>query len=121
MPLQTGRWIMNLNGRVMSLAIDSVNQGEVKGSVDNLDFDKAFWDEDAQKLMVVITNRKLPTQDPPRVFVGYLFTDPVNFTGVRGSIFFTLTGYVEHFGESTSVPITPRKSVLGWYAQTGVE
>jgi hypothetical protein len=123
MPLQTGQWRLILDGRLTSLSIKSINAGQVAGNIDGLDFafDAAFWDEDAQKLMVVQNpNPAPPTRVPPRIFVGYLFTDQVNLTGVTGSVIFTLTGYVEHFAESQSEGITARKSVVGWYAQIGV-
>jgi hypothetical protein len=116
MPLQAGTWTVSLGGRVTSLDIIDASQANLNGTLDGVGFQKgsALWDEDAQRLMVFVNG-------PPRVFVGYLFTDQVNLTGVTGSIIFTLTGYVEHFNTSSPDKVSARKSVLGWYAQIGVE
>jgi len=114
MPLQVGTWTMNVGGGVTQLQITNVDpQGDVTASIGTTGF-IAIWDEDSQKLTLSRNGQ---------LFVGYLFTDTVNLTGVKGSIFFTLAGSVESFlsdfrqiGQPTA-----KRSILGWYAQIGVD
>jgi hypothetical protein len=84
--------------------------GQLLGSV------QGFWDEDAQKLLLLVTSA---LNTVIGVFVGYLFTDTVNLTGVTGSVIFTLAGEFESFSP-LSAP-TAKRSTFGWYAQIGVD
>jgi hypothetical protein len=123
MPLQVGTWTMNVGGTVTQLQILKVDsQGN---GLANIGADPALavsllavWDEDSQKLMLLSS---------AQIFVGYLFTDTVNLTGVTGSVLFTLVGSAESFRldqnqatQQIGQP-TARRSTLGWYAQIGVD
>ena len=115
MPLQIGSWTMNVGGEVTQLnIIDSTAGGDVGGRIGGR-IVIGGWDEDSQTLM-------LWTNDG-QFYVGYLFTDTVNLTGVKGSVVFTLVGSAESFQASTSIgpPPTATRSTFGWYAQIGVD
>ena len=119
MPLQTGTWTANVGGVPTHLNIIGVDaNGRVNGyfgtSVSNAG---AFWDEDSQRLTLL----NWPANSPPQVFVGYLFTDPVNLTGVSGSVVFTLAGVVEDLPGAWGPAPTAKRSAFGWYAQIGVD
>jgi hypothetical protein len=126
MPLQTGKWTANFDGEVTQLQIDSVdNAGHVTGTIGGGYPFSGFWDEDSQHLTFLVFPRPaVPAVAKVQIFVGYLFTDPVNLTGSAGSVFFTLTGYIQDFtsgGFVGSSGATARRSLFGWYAQIGVE
>ena len=114
MPLQIGTWTMNVGGIVTKQQIARVDpQGGVDAAI-GTNASLAIWDEDSQKLMLLSFGQ---------LFVGYLFTDTVNLTGVTGTVFFTLAGSAESF-QSNSKQIgqpTVKHSTLGWYAQIGVD
>jgi hypothetical protein len=114
MPLQIGTWTMNVGGSTAQLHITSVDpSGNVVATI-NANASFAFWDEDSQKLMFMSFGQ---------LFVGYLFTDTVNVTGVRGTVFFTLVGSAESFLANPNQigQPTAKRSTLGWYAQIGVD
>jgi hypothetical protein len=119
MPLQTGTWTANLGGSVVQIQINSVDpSGTVLGNVGAAEAG-GLWDEDAQKLTLMLTQAQLP----PSLLTGYLFTDSVNTVGVSGSVIFTLAGYCENFSAAVALAIRPtaKRSVFGWYAQIGVD
>jgi hypothetical protein len=81
---------MSIGGKAAQLEIYSVGaQGNVSAAIlpvpvlDPPGF-TASWDEDGQKLTIMSPNFQL--------YVGYLFTDSVNLSGVSGSVIFTLAG-----------------------------
>jgi hypothetical protein len=97
----------------MPLQIGQNDQGRLSGSIGGVPF-QGFWDEDGQKVMLF-------TNPGGQMFVGYLFSDRVNLTGVPGSAIFTLAGYAETFAISrVGPPATSGRSMCGWYAQLGV-
>jgi hypothetical protein len=128
-PLQIGTWLINVGGLgVGNLVIAGVDaQGNVSATLGPSGRLSGFWDEDAQKLTLTLfpVNTQIPTV--VQIFVGYLFTDPVNLLGVTGSVFFTLAGHVENFIPMGGAifrlgpPATAKRSVFGWYAQIGVD
>ena len=115
MPLQVGNWTANVGGVPAALYIGSVDtNGRVTGYFGVTSaYLSGFWDEDSQRLTLLRW---------PQVFVGYLFSDPVNLTGVNGTVVFTLTGVVENFSAGGAGPSpTAKRSAFGWYAQIGVD
>ena len=124
MPLPTGTWIASFAGSAVRLAITSVEpSGMVSGQVLNTGNPvSGAWDEDGQKLTFVV----LPTaalRAATLVATGYLFTDPVNLTGVVGSVVFTLAGQIEYYALDDFFGLNPtaRRAAFGWYAQIGVD
>jgi hypothetical protein len=122
MPLQAGSWTANFGGVPSQLQITGVDaQGNVSGSIAGNPI-SGFWDEDSQR----ITLLRAPSPGF-QLFVGYLFTDPINLTGLTGSVHFTLTGYVEDFSMQAQAPThigpppSAKRSVFGWYAQIAVD
>jgi hypothetical protein len=117
MPLQAGDWTANVGGTQMQLKIIGVDpQGNVTALFGFAASEApGFWDEDSQRLTLLSATQ---------LFVGYLFTDPVNLTGVSGSVVFTLAGVVEDVippaGGIGPAP-TAKRSAFGWYAQIGVD
>lgn len=113
MPLQQGTWSANLNGVQTQLKITGVDaQGRVNGSWSSTD-GWGFWDEDAQRLTFFVW---------PHLLVGYLFTDPINLTGVNGTVIFTLAGSFETFPDPAAGEFpSAKRSNFGWYAQIGVD
>jgi hypothetical protein len=115
MPLQAGNWIANVGGVQTQLNIIGVDpQGNVTALFAIAASETpGFWDEDSQRLTLLSSTQ---------LFVGYLFTDPVNLTGVSGSVVFTLAGVVEDIMPSGIGPApTAKRSAFGWYAQIGVD
>jgi hypothetical protein len=91
-------------------------QGVVTATVQAIPM-SGFWDEDAQKLTLLLEDTS-----NSEVYTGYLFTDPINLAGQSGSVIFTLAGFVECFQPiSPFVAATAKRSVFGWYAQIGVD
>ena len=127
MPLQSGQWTVNVNGILLpgGITINGVDpQGNVSATSPDINFVGGFWDEDAQKLTLLLRILTVPP-DPfvPQIMVGYLFTDSVNLLGVSGTVFFTLAGSLHSFS-STNIPVgtaTAKRPVVGWYAQIGVD
>ena len=124
MPLQIGNWLANIAGRNVPLDITNIgSDGAVTATLAPAGSSpitcQGFWDEDSQRLCIISQETSGSV-----MFTGYLFTDPVNLMGVRGSVFFTLAGIAEYFGASSSqtnpMPSAKRSS-FGWYAQIGVD
>jgi hypothetical protein len=116
MPLQTGAWTINIGGDVTQLQIDA---DPVSGALfAHIRQAPVFvvWDEDSQRVILM-----MPLSG--ELFIGYLFTDTVNLTGVNGSIIFTLVGSVEIYqpGQLIGLAPTAERSTFGWYAQIGVD
>ncbi|MBV8727987.1 MAG: hypothetical protein JO233_09380 [Candidatus Eremiobacteraeota bacterium] len=115
MPLQPGKWIANVGGQATELTIAGVDpSGDVSAY-----FGPTYpevggrWDEDSQRLTLLSW---------PQLFVAYLFTDPINLTGVNGTVFFTLAGVVDNFSYGGIGPSpTAKRLTFGWYAQIGVD
>jgi hypothetical protein len=80
---------------------------------------RGFWDEDGQKILLLATAGTLAIP-VILVFTGYMFTDPMNTTGVTGSVIFAIAGEVESFGAANEAT-SARRSTFGWYAQIGVD
>jgi hypothetical protein len=125
MPLPIGNWTAVVNGTIAQLQINSVN---ADGFILNADFSipapqppsvQGIWDEDAQKLLLFVSAQG-DSGALFGIFAGYLFTDPVNLTGVTGSVIFTLSGEVECF-VATGLSATAKRSSFGWYAQIGID
>jgi len=116
MPLQTGTWTASVSGNQATFQIsfvDALGNVTVTGPGLFSAVSQGFWDEDAQKLMLF-------SSSGAPLFVGYLFTDTVNLTGVTGSVIFTLAGEVEFF-EQGGIALAAKRSTFGWYAQIGVD
>lgn len=129
MPLPTGTWKINWNGHVGPLQILAVDpNGNVSGHLlaggagpePNC---LGFWDEDSQRLTFYADTGYAAEGFPSEVhvFTGYLFQDSISVAGVTGSTIFSLAGYSEGFTGTSTFGNTARKSLLGWYAQIGVE
>jgi hypothetical protein len=119
MPLQSGTRSASLNGNVSTVQIGSVGVGGVVSATVGPFSAGGFWDEDAQKLTLFVG---ASSAGGPEVYTAYLFTDPVNLTGVTGSVIFTLTGFVECFQVTSPFVVgAAKRSVFGWYAQIGVD
>ncbi|MBV8373080.1 MAG: hypothetical protein JOY69_07440 [Candidatus Eremiobacteraeota bacterium] len=127
MPLQIGTWKASVGGQNVQLNITNVSADGIinatlgPGGVGDTRY-AGFWDEDSQRLCLISS----PTENAGSpMFTGYLFTDPVNLTGVGGSVIFTLAGVVEYFGMPAGIPPGPeptaKRSSFGWYAQIGVD
>ena len=114
MPLQAGDWAANVGGTQMQFKISGVDpQGNVTALFVFAGLEApGFWDEDSQRLTLLRSTQ---------LFVGYLFTDPVNLTGVSGSVVFTLAGVVEDLPGAWGPAPTAKRSAFGWYAQIGVD
>ena len=122
MPLPTGNWIANFAGRTQPLVITSVDpSGRVSGTLPNLQSQvSGAWDEDGQKLTFILVSA---FQAANFMATAYLFTDPINLTGVVGSVIFTLAGQIEYYALQDSLGLNPtaRRAAFGWYAQIGVD
>ena len=125
MALQTGTWAASVGGENLPLTITSVGaNGSVKATLGPEQIGglncAGFWDEDSQRLSLISSG-----QGGSLMLTGYQFTDPINITGVSGSVIFTLAGIVDYFG--TQPPNQPgpapsaKQSSFGWYAQIGVD
>lgn len=123
MPLQSGVWSVSSAAiPETELSITGVDQfGNVSGNFGGKGIPlpiRGYWDEDGQRLQLLALAG--PNASPVAlVFSGYLFTDPLNTTGVTGSVIFTLAGEVEFY--SAVAGATARRSTFGWYAQIGVD
>jgi hypothetical protein len=125
MPLQAGSWTANVGGLPSQLQITAVDaQGNVSGSIAGNPI-SGFWDEDSQRITFLRAPSTVSGLSLQQLFVGYLFTDPINLTGLAGSVHFTLAGYVEDFLTQAPTFIGPppsaKRSVFGWYAQIAVD
>ena len=114
MPLQPGKWIANVGGQATQLTIERVDpDGGVGAYFPTNPGSAGRWDEDSQRLTLLSW---------PQLFVAYLFTDPINLTGVSGTVFFTLAGVVDNFSYGGIGPSpTAKRLTFGWYAQIGVD
>ena len=122
MPLQSGSWTASVGGTPTTFAVTSVDaSGNVVGTLGGIS-GQGFWEENSQILHFICNPAEANSQSAQR-FVAYLFQDPMNITGVVGSIVFTLAGYVETFCEGRGIGPAPiaKRSVFGWYAQIGVD
>jgi len=131
MPLQTGSWTANVGGVPTQIQITGMDgQGNVSGNISGNSF-SGFWNEDSQRITFLLAPLTVGENLSIQIFVGYLFTDPVNLTGASGTVFFTLTGYVEDFLTGVTAnpappgligpPPSAKCSLFGWYAQIGVD
>jgi hypothetical protein len=132
LPLPTGTWITSIGGKRQSLEISSVDaSGQVVGGVRLLPTAlitlNGVWDEDGQKLTLVGPLVPVAPGDlrAPFIATAYLFSDPINLTGVIGSVIFTLCGQIEYFAQNDPDPLglspSARRSAFGWYAQIGID
>ncbi|MBV8364446.1 MAG: hypothetical protein JO033_01100 [Acidobacteriaceae bacterium] len=116
MALQVGAWTANVSGTPTYITINDVDtEGNVNGFVGPNPLTGGFWDEDAQRIVLVCLQQ---------VYVGYLFTDTINLIAPSGSVILTLSGYVQDYGSTTGgmgPNPTAKRSVFGWYAQIGVD
>lgn len=111
MPLPTGTWTINLNGRVLQLIVSAVDAlGNMSGSLAIAAVNtpvSGFWDEVAQKLSFSLAVN-------PQSFTGFLFQDQFRMPGLTGSTVFTLVGSFQDFTVTSG-----DRLVFGWYAQIG--
>ena len=127
MPLPTGKWIASIGGKRQSLAINAVDDsGQVSGNLPDIpSVINGVWDEDGQKLTLFGLQVQEIGENVPAPFIltAYLFSDPINLTGVSGSVIFTLTGTIEYYALNDPIGLNPsaRRSVFGWYAQIGID
>jgi hypothetical protein len=130
LPLPTGTWITSIGGKRQSLEIISVDDsGQVVGQVrllpDALISLYGVWDEDGQKLTLVGSQGQGGEGEVPAPFMAtaYLFSDPINLTGVTGDVIFTLCGQIEYFALNDLFGLSPsaRRSAFGWYAQIAID
>jgi hypothetical protein len=123
MPLQAGTWTLNINGSMNEFTIAVGSAGNVSGTLGLATplIVNGFWDETAQKITMI--SALVGGGQAVQIYVGYLFTDPVNLLGVTGSIIFTLVGEVQQFQGSVNLGTnaSAKRSVFGWYAQIGVD
>ena len=94
MPLQSGTWNASINGNASAVQIITVGPGGTIRATVGPVAAIGFWDEDAQKLTLFLETSSVGDTE---VYTAYLFTDPINLTGVSGSVIFTLAGFVECF------------------------
>ncbi len=117
MPLPTGTWKMNINGRELNFIIASVQEGIFSASL--LDGPQTgFWDEVSQTITFGFSIGQGGTAEVA-VFKGYLFRGPENPAPGR-DVVATLAGSVQvsvgSFAAANLIP-SPRRNVFGWFAQ----
>ena len=126
MPLPTGRWIININGREMELVIQQVVEGVFSSILSQAEpgappaelKQTGFWDEVSQTITFGLTE---PSGDMPAVavFKGYLLRSPENPAPGR-DVVATLAGSVQvTLGAFPGLPLlsSSRRNVFGWFAQ----
>ncbi len=90
MPLPTGIWKMNVNGRELDFTIQSIQEGMFNSTFLG-ENQTGFWDEASQTITFALT--KAPDLAPVAVFKGYLFRSPDNPSPGR-DVVATLAGSV---------------------------
>ena len=117
MPLPTGIWKMNVNGKELDFLIASVQEGLLSARLFE-DNQTGFWDEVSQTITFGLSQGQggLATVV---VFKGYLYRSPENPAPGR-DIVATLTGSVEVSAGSfaaANLITSSRRNVFGWFAQ----
>ena len=122
MPLPLGSWKMNLNGTETDFFINSVQDGDLRGTLLTMSAE-GYWDESAQSITFKI-EKEGGRAGEIAVFKGFLFRTPPNPQPGR-DVIATLTGSVQVIraaGQPVLEPISflgPnfRRNVFGWLAQ----
>jgi hypothetical protein len=116
MPLPTGIWKMNINGKEVDFVIQSVQDGTFTSILLGQN-QSGFWDEVSQTITFGFT-KEIPLP-PVAVFKGYLFRSPENPAPGR-DVVATLAGSVQvSIGAFAAVNLisSSRRNVFGWFAQ----
>jgi hypothetical protein len=116
MPLETGIWTINANGRVGQLNINRVDpSGNLGGSLAiyeremNTIIIQGYWDETSQKIRFDLTFSGVP-----EVYSGFMFQDQFRITVVIASVVFTLARFFEMFqGSPGSTAVSARRDTFG--------
>jgi hypothetical protein len=119
MPLPTGTWKMNVNGKELDFTIQS--GGEVFNGFLLGESQTGFWDEVSQTITFGFSKK---TAGPDglaavAVFKGYLFKSPENPAPGR-DVVATLAGSVQvNIGSFAAANLitSSRRNVFGWFAQ----
>ena len=117
MPLPTGTWKMNLNGKELNFIIGSIQEGIISAML--LDQSQTgFWDEVSQTITFGFSIGQGGLASVA-VFKGYLFRSPENPAPGR-DVIATLAGSVQvsigPFATANLIP-SSRRNVFGWFAQ----
>ena len=117
MPLPTGTWKMNVNGKELDFTIQSVQEGVFSAFLLGQSH-TGFWDEVSQTITFGLTKGQGPGS-AAAVFKGYLFRSPENPAPGR-DVVATLAGSVQvSIGAFAGVNLiaSSRRNVFGWFAQ----
>ncbi len=121
MPLPTGTWKMNVNGKELDFTIQSVQVQEGQGVFSAFLLAESltgFWDEVSQTITFGLTKGQGPG-GVAAVFKGYLFRSPENPAPGR-DVVATLAGSVQvSIGAFAGANLiaSSRRNVFGWFAQ----
>ena len=121
MPLPTGTWKMNVNGKELDFTIQAVQVQEGQGVFSAFLLGESltgFWDEVSQTITFGLTKGQGPGS-AAAVFKGYLFRSPENPAPGR-DVVATLAGSVQvSIGAFAGVNLiaSSRRNVFGWFAQ----
>lgn len=117
MPLPTGTWKMNINGKELDFTIQSVQEGILSAFILG-ESHTGFWDEVSQTITFGFSKGQGGSA-AVAVFKGYLFRSPENPAPGR-DVVATLAGSVQvsigSFAEANLIT-SSRRNVFGWFAQ----
>ena len=118
MPLPTGTWKMNVNGKELDFTIQSVQEGVFSAFLLGQSH-TGFWDEVSQTITFGLTKGQQDEVSAAAVFKGYLFRSPENPAPGR-DVVATLAGSVQvSIGSFAGANLitSSRRNVFGWFAQ----
>jgi hypothetical protein len=118
MPLPTGTWKMNVNGKELDFTIQSVQEGGFSALLLGQS-QTGFWDEVSQTITFGFTKGEQGGVTTAAVFKGYLFRSPENPEPGR-DVVATLAGSVQVSVGSfagANLITSSRRNVFGWLAQ----
>jgi hypothetical protein len=119
MPLPTGTWKMNINGKELDFTIQSVQEGGFSALLLGQSH-AGFWDEVSQTITFGLTKAEQgDVSGVAAVFKGYLFRSPENPAPGR-DVVATLAGSVQvSIGSFAAANLitSSRRNVFGWFAQ----
>ena len=122
MPLPTGTWKMNVNGKELDFTIQSVQVQEGQGVFSAFLLAESltgFWDEVSQTITFGLTKGQQDAASAAAVFKGHLFRSPENPAPGR-DVLATLAGSVQVSVGSfagANLITSSRRNVFGWFAQ----
>ncbi|TYL51161.1 hypothetical protein [Agromyces mariniharenae] len=127
MPLQTGKWEANIDGRECHLFINGVRDtGEVSANISagysgagDVPALTGIWDETTQHLVLLwVGSGDIATGVGPEIYDGYLITTP--FDPMPGQdVAWTLVGTAQATGHWSLIHhnSNSRRSRFGWFAR----